>query len=138
MIRKYFVLPLLFFIVGCSPKEGYYLRNTAEYDQKVILSLGNFFEEQKATKLELKYAYKVIKVNKNTHRKLKDVLKPKYLNDRQLEVTIPEKSTLFIYAQNPGFSNVIFRNLGQYDTLYHNDLKRWSGKSEGSFYFDLK
>ncbi len=138
MLKKWYFLPVLFLIIGCAPKKGYYLRNTAEIDQKVIISLGNFFEEQKTTKLELLYTYKVVKVGKNTHRRLKGELKPKYLNSRQLEVKIPAESTLFIHAQNPGFSNVIFRKMGGFDTLFHNDLKRWEGKLEGGFYFDLK
>lgn len=124
---------------SCSSQTGYYLRNTSEYDQKIIISLGNFFEEQKTTKLELKHTLRVLKIKNNSYKKLKEDLKPKHLNSRQLEVVLPGESTLFINAQNPSFSNVIFRNQGAFDTLYYNQLKRWkrNGNSSTSFYFDL-
>lgn len=125
---------------GCASQSGYYLRNTSEYDQKVIISLGNFFEEQKKTKLELKYTSGVVRVGNNTYRKLKENLKPRHLNSRQIEVKIPGESTVFIDAENPSFSNVIFKSGGVYDTLFYNQLKRWSrnGNSSESFYFDLE
>ena len=140
MLRKLLYLPCLFFLLGCNSQTGYYLRNTSEYDQKVIISLGNFFEEQKKTRLQLKYGYRVRKIRGNTYKKLKSELKPKHLNSRQIEVNIPGESTLYIDAQNPGFSNVIFRRFGATDTLYYNQLKRWNrnGKSSSSFYFDLE
>ncbi len=133
-------LIITFFLTSCQTDIQYYLRNTSEYDQQVIISLDSYFEEQKMTKLELKYNLKVVKIGKKTHKGLKGVLKPKYLNDRQLQVKVPGESTLYINAKNPGFSNLIFRNSGIPDTLFKSDVYRWqrNGKSGISFYYDLK
>ncbi|RMG79601.1 MAG: hypothetical protein D6714_16130 [Bacteroidetes bacterium] len=125
--------------MSCAPEVHYFLRNTSSYDQKVIISLGSFFEEQKATRLEIKYAPRVVKPGPRSHRKFKNELKPKYLNDRQLEVVLPGETTVCILAENPGFFNVIFKQNGQTDTLYYNQIRRWhrNGKEGTSFYFDL-
>ena len=111
MFNKRLVFPLIILAFGCTPQTGYYLRNTSEYDQKVIISLGNFFEEQKQTELQLKYALRVVKVGNNSHKKLKGELKPKHLNSRQLEVTLPGESTVYINAQNPSFSNLLAQKI---------------------------
>lgn len=141
MKHRYLLLLVVFStFLNCQSGIQYYLRNTSEYDQQIIISLDSYFEEQKRTKLELKYTYKVAKVNKKTYKGLKGVLKPKYLNARQLQVKLPGRSTLFINAENPGFSNLIFRNLGIPDTLFKSDIYRWkrNGKTGSSFYYDLE
>lgn len=85
---------LVLTISGCSINGSYYLRNFTLHSATVILTLTDSRTKSHENPT-FDYSNKIIRVNKNLHKKLEKSITGKYVDDQTLEIIIPSRSTVF-------------------------------------------
>ena len=120
-MKKIAAFCLTLLIVGCTTTGRHYLRNMTDNDALITISFDNAIQISDSTNSRYVYEPKLKTIKFALYKRLKQNLKVIQLSNKQLQFTLPAKSTAYLgVGQNTrlwGFNSITIQSLNSVDTM---------------------